>query len=73
MLTSVEKAIEGGKLATAVIPAIETKVSLGTDADDAKAYIREGYAFSPMFTLGVEKEVSEKEVVTTWLSLAKAN
>ena len=40
---------------------------------DAKAYIREGYAFSPMFTLGVEKEVSEKEVVTTWLSLAKAN
>ena len=68
-----EEAIEGGKLATAVIPAIETKVSLGTDADDAKAYIREGYAFSPMFTLGVEKEVSEKEVVTTWLSLAKAN
>lgn len=68
-----EAAVEGGNNASAVIPAIETAVSMTTDASDAKAYIREGYAFSPMFTLGIEKNVKNKEVVTTWLNLAKAN
>ena len=36
-------------------------------------YVREGYAFSPMFTLGYQTKISDKEVISTWLSLEKAN
>lgn len=53
--------------------ACETKVSLSTDAKDAEGYIREGYAFSPMFTIGYQKKISDKEVFATWLNLKKAN
>jgi hypothetical protein len=38
---------------------------------DACGFIEEGYAFSPMFTLGTVMEVAEGEEVTTWLRLAK--
>ena len=67
-----EASLAGAKEVSAVIPAIETKVSMTTE-DDAEGYIREGYAFSPMFTLGYKKTVSEKEVFSTWLNLEKAN
>jgi len=63
----------GANSVSAVVPAIETKVSLSTDAKDVKGYIREGYAFSPMFTLGYQKKISDKEVFATWLNLEKAN
>lgn len=65
--------MEGAKSVSAVIPAIETKVSMSMDKASAKGYVREGYAFSPMFTLGYTTEVSDKEVVSTWLNLEKAN
>ena len=68
-----EEELEGAQSVSAVIPAIETKVSMRTDKGSAKGYVREGYAFSPMFTLGYSAEVSDKEVVSTWLSLEKAN
>ena len=67
-----EASVAGAKEVSAVIPAIETKVSLTTE-DDAEGYIREGYAFSPMFTLGYKKTVSDKEVFSTWLNLEKAD
>ena len=68
-----EEYMDGAKSASAVIPAIETKVSLSTDVADAEGYIREGYAFSPMFTIGFQKKISDKEVFATWLNLEKAN
>ena len=68
-----EIASEGASEASALIPDIDTLVSLKTDAEDASVYIREGYAFSPMYTLGMNKKITEGEVVTTWLNLAKAN
>ena len=68
-----EASVAGGREASAVIPAIETKVSLTAQDADGEAYIREGYAFSPMFTLGYQKKLHEKEVVVTWLNLEKAN
>jgi hypothetical protein len=68
-----EESKVGAKNVSATIPAIETKVSLTTDAEDAEGYVKEGYAFSPMFTLGYTKTVKDKEVVTTWLNLEKAN
>ena len=68
-----EIASQGASEASALIPDIDTLVSLKTDANDASVYIREGYAFSPMYTLGMNKKITEGEVVTTWLNLAKAN
>ena len=68
-----EIASQGASEASALIPDIDTLVSLKTDDKDASVYIREGYAFSPMYTLGMNKKITEGEVVTTWLNLAKAN
>ena len=68
-----EELMAGANSVSAVVPAIETKVSLSTDAKDVEGYIREGYAFSPMFTLGYQKKISDKEVFATWLNLEKAN
>lgn len=68
-----EAFVEGANCAKAVINAIDTEVTFTTDVKDAKGFIREGYAFSPMFTLGFEKKISDKEVYSTWLNLAKAN
>ena len=68
-----EESMQGAARVEAVIPAIETKVSLTTDKADATGYIREGYAFSPMFTLGYQTTLKDKEVIATWLNLEKAN
>lgn len=68
-----EAAVAGAEEVSAVIPAIETKVSMTASAADAEGYIREGYAFSPMFTLGYKKTMADKEVFATWLNLEKAN
>ena len=67
-----ELSSEGGSKAVASIPAIDTRVSIETN-DEAKVYIREGYAFSPMYTIGMSKNISEGEVITTWLNLEKEN
>lgn len=63
---------EGTGTASARIDAVDTLVSMYGDEKDA-CFAREGYAFSPMFTLGVRKELKEKESITTWLRLQKAN
>lgn len=57
----------------AIIPEIETKVIVIPDGNDTKGYYREGYAFSPMFTLGLKKELKKGEVMRTWLKLQKEN
>ncbi len=41
-----EAAETGAAEVSAVVPPIETKVSLSTEAKDAEGYIHEGYAFS---------------------------
>ena len=68
-----EAQMEGATETVAVIPEIETRVSLSCRKKEAAGYIREGYAFSPMFTLGYTTGLKDKEVFTTWLNLAKAN
>ena len=67
-----EAALDGAAKASALVPPIQTKLSV-TAQTPARGFIREGYAFSPMFTLGMEAEIGEKEALTTWLSLEKAN
>ena len=68
-----EEGVVGAKEVSAVIPEIETRVSMTASDETAEGYVKEGYAFSPMFTLGYRKTISDKEVFATWLNLAKAN
>lgn len=56
-----------------VIPQVSTKVLMGCTKESACGYYKEGYAFSPMFTIGYKTTLKEKEVVSTWLKLEKAN
>jgi hypothetical protein len=56
--------------ASAEIGAIKTRVDF-EPSGGAEAYIREGYAFSPMFTLGLKKKISEGGEFTSWLRLKK--
>ena len=61
-----------GEAAVAVVPPVETKVTMQA-AEELQVYYKEGYAFSPMFTLGLKKEIGQDEEVTTWPKLEKAN
>lgn len=55
-----------------IIPDIDTHIFMhGLEGDTV--YVREGYAFSPMYTLGVLKDLKEGEEIVTWLKLAKAD
>ena len=63
--------MDGAARIWAKIPQIETKITMESSRRDACGFIEEGYAFSPMFTLGTVMEVAEGEEVTTWLRLAK--
>ena len=40
---------------------------------DAAGYFREGFAFSPMYTLGIKKTVKAKGELRTWLKVEKAS
>ena len=62
--------IKQENIISAKIPRIDTLVSLKTDKCD-KSIVKEGYAFSPMFTLEFDCNLKDKEVVTTWLKLEK--
>ena len=57
----------------AVVPPIDTRVSLFPVNGEADGYFREGYAFSPMFTLGLSRNLSNREELITCLRLEKAD
>ena len=55
---------------------VDTLLSMRTDASkDASAvgYFREGFSFSPMYTIGMKKTVKAKGELRTWLKVAKAS
>ena len=56
-----------------LIPPVNTRVLVTCEGRGKEGYLKEGYAFSPMFTLGYRGILKEKEVFTTWLSLEKAD
>lgn len=64
---------ENGKSAKALIPAIHTMASVTTKMKNAQSYAREGYAFSPMFTLGLRGTLGDGEEAVSWLNLEKAD
>ncbi|MCD8385002.1 MAG: hypothetical protein LUC39_08635 [Clostridiales bacterium] len=68
-----EVSIPGADRVSCTLPPIKTKVSLLGEGPEKTGYFKEGYAFSPMFTLGYTGKLCEKEVFTTWLKLERAN
>jgi hypothetical protein len=68
-----EEQLSSAREVSAVVPQIQTKVSITSDKDAVIGYIKEGYAFSPMFTLGLTTKLKDKEVFATWLNLEKAD
>ena len=68
-----EASIAGAGKVSCTLPPIHTRVSLTCEGSEKKGYIREGYAFSPMFTLGYEGRLHQKEVFATWLNLERAD
>ncbi|MBU9737599.1 hypothetical protein [Diplocloster agilis] len=67
-----EAEAEHAQKAEVLIPDINTKASVGAK-EDVTGYIREGYAFSPMYTLGLKKRMKEGEVLNSWLKVEKAD
>ena len=59
--------------ASCLIPPIKTRVILECEGTDKEGFVKEGYAFSPMFTLGYRAKVNEEKGVSTWLRLEKAD
>lgn len=67
-----EESLEGAESVSCVVPPIQTKVSMRASKEDAVGYVKEGYAFSPMFTLGYVTTLKNADMVSTWLKLEQA-
>jgi hypothetical protein len=55
------------------VPHVHTRVSVFPVSGHVEGYVREGYAFSPMFTLGLSKDLRENEELVTCLKVEKAD
>jgi len=67
-----EAEIENMQSAEALIPQVDTRLSIRTEAL-AAGYFREGFSFSPMYTLGIKKIIKAEGELRTWLKVAKAS
>jgi hypothetical protein len=68
-----EASVSGAVSVGAIVPQVETKLSVRPVDCAADGYFREGYAFSPMFTLGITKDLSNNEELSTCLKLERAD
>lgn len=67
-----EAEVPGIESAEALIPQVDTRLIMRPDGDDAVGYFREGFAFSPMYTIGIKKTIVGKGTLHTWLKVEKA-
>jgi hypothetical protein len=67
-----EASVAGASLVEALVPQVDTNLSMGTRTGDARGYYREGMAFSPMFTIGLQADIRGCGEVATWLKVEKA-
>jgi hypothetical protein len=67
-----EAEMPGIALAEALVPQVDTRLAMRTDGGEATGYFREGFAFSPMYTIGIRKTVTGKGELRTWLKVEKA-
>ncbi len=56
----------------AVVPQVDSLIEIVPDGH-ASGYYREGFAFSPMYTIGIKKSVRSKGELRSWLKVAKAS
>jgi hypothetical protein len=68
-----EESVAAVRRVEATVPQIDTRVSLRPMKGAFAGYFREGYAFSPMFTLGLTSDLSNNQEIITCLKLEKAN
>jgi hypothetical protein len=68
-----EAEIPGIIEAEAIIPQVDTRLIMRTDTEGTIGYFREGFAFSPMYTIGIKGTVKEKGELRTWLKVEKAS
>lgn len=68
-----EFSLEEADRVSCTLPPIKTLVTMTCQGREKAGYFKEGYAFSPMFTLGYTGKLCDKEVFTTWLSLERAD
>ena len=61
------------QLAEVGVPQVDTRLTMWTDTSEATGYFREGFAFSPMYTIGIKKTVKGKGELRTWLKVEKAS
>jgi hypothetical protein len=68
-----EESMSGADYTACVLPPVDTRISMTCEGEEKMGYFKEGYAFSPMFTLGFTGKLQDKEVFTTWLNLEKTD
>lgn len=68
-----ENCLDNIKFVEAIVPQVNTKITMKPIECGGKGYIKEGYAFSPMYTLGILGEISLGEGLATCLKLEKEN
>jgi hypothetical protein len=68
-----EASREGIESVEALVPQVDTRLSMRSDGSDATGYFREGMAFSPMYTIGIKKPVRGAGELRTWLKVEKAS
>jgi hypothetical protein len=68
-----EESVPEATRVEAIVPQIKTRVSMLPVSKHLGGYFREGYAFSPMFTLGLTGNLSNNQEIITCLKLEKAD
>jgi hypothetical protein len=68
-----EAGLDGIQAAEVFIPQVDTRLSMWTDTNEAAGYFREGFPFSPMYTIGIKKTIQRKGELRTWLKVEKAS
>lgn len=67
-----EAAVGAIQTVEALIPQVDTRLSVRAEGT-ATGYFREGFAFSPMFTIGVKKITAAGGELRSWLKVQKAS
>lgn len=67
-----EHSTENVECAEAVIPQVQTKVSLTPSNEGCKGYYEEGYSFAPNFKIGVSKKIGLNQELVTCLKVERA-
>jgi hypothetical protein len=68
-----EESMQNVARVEALVPQVHTRIVAAPISTDVEGTIREGYAFSPMYTLGLAKDLRANEELITCLKVEKAD